>query len=289
MANAPSPADALLERLESVAVARLTTAGAVAAANEAFLRLLGPPANPADLFEQPDFAVLLDLRAKSEKPLLYDGPLRVRPAGGEAVTLRGQVYRTDDGVTVVAERDAAEWDRLRAAAADLAESQQRRLQEIRDRDATIDRLRDEVAALERLAGPLRTQVTADTYGLTTLRESAPTVFDQLVAEFGRLLSRMMDRRGFRVDLPVSDGVRDLGEQVGRLGGGPRDVIDVYRAALEVARHGVAPAKARVYIEEGRLLVLELMGQLVSFYRCRAHPPGRACDPLPGCPDGPPRD
>ncbi|HEY1381729.1 MAG TPA: hypothetical protein VGF55_33330 [Gemmataceae bacterium] len=47
--------------------------------------------------------------------------------------------------------------------------------------------------------------------------------------------------------------------------GPRGAIVIDRAAAEASRHGVAPAKVRAYIEVGRLLVLELMGCLASYY------------------------
>jgi hypothetical protein len=260
MATVLLPSDDFFDQLSSTAFARFNADGTVAAANDAFRRSAGAN-HPRVWFGQPTWQALIDLRAKSESPVLHDGLLTVRPQGGEVATLRGRVYRTADGLCVLAESDL----------------QHQLLHDVEERDATIDRLRDELAAVERLSAA-RTNVTADAYGLTTLRESVGPIFEQLVAEFGRLLGQAMDRRGFRVDHAVSDGVRDLGERLGRLGGGPRDVIDIYRAALDGSRHGVAPAKARAYTEEGRLLVLELMGSLVSYYRRQALPPGASAWP-----------
>jgi hypothetical protein len=61
--------------------------------------------------------------------------------------------------------------------------------------------------------------------------------------------------------------------------GPRDVVAAYRVALE-ARKDVVPA-GRALIEEGRLLVLELMGHLVSYYRRNAVSAAAASPPLAG--------
>jgi len=51
-------------------------------------------------------------------------------------------------------------------------------------------------------------------------------------------------------------------------------IEIYGTALKSRSAGAPPARARAYLDEGRLLVLELMGHLVSYYRDRPPEPGR---------------
>ena len=60
----------------------------------------------------------------------------------------------------------------------------------------------------------------------------------------------------------------------------RDVVAAYRAALE-ARKDLPAGRRRTLVEEGRLLVLELMGHLVSYYRRNAVPAPAATPPPAG--------
>ena len=43
---------------------------------------------------------------------------------------------------------------------------------------------------------------------------------------------------------------------------------MHSAALKQKVRGAPPAKAQAYVEEGRLMLLELMGHLASYYRIR---------------------
>ena len=51
-----------------------------------------------------------------------------------------------------------------------------------------------------------------------------------------------------------------------MNGGPREVIDIYTSALKQRTDPAIDGKSRAYLAEGRFLVLELMGYLVSSYR-----------------------
>ena len=58
----------------------------------------------------------------------------------------------------------------------------------------------------------------------------------------------------------------MADELGFLKAGPRDVVQIHRAVLKKKTREVVIAKAQAYAEEGRLLALELMGHLVSYYR-----------------------
>lgn len=138
----------------------------------------------------------------------------------------------------------------------------------------VEQLEKELDALERLAAPPATEVTSRAYGSAPLREVHPDVCRELVLWYERLMDLAVERQQYKVRRDVSDELRSMGDRLGFLRAGPRDVVDVYTAALK-AKTAAAPApKARAYIEEGRLLVLELMGHLVSYYRAAAAPPAR---------------
>ena len=54
--------------------------------------------------------------------------------------------------------------------------------------------------------------------------------------------------------------------MGFLKAGPRDVIDIHTLTLRKKNEKATQAKAQAYVAEGRLMVLELMGYLTSYYR-----------------------
>jgi hypothetical protein len=109
-------------------------------------------------------------------------------------------------------------------------------------------------------------VAARSLGLLPLRESLPDLFEELVEHYGELLDLALEQRVYKVNYQLSESLRALGDQLGFLKAGPRDVVQIHHTALQQKATNVALSKARAYIEEGRLLILELMGNLVSYYR-----------------------
>ena len=126
----------------------------------------------------------------------------------------------------------------------------------------------EVRSLERLSRRPSTTVTAELYGVAPLRESMPDMFNTLARRYGGLLDLALEQRAYRVEHNISERLRSLAERVGFLKAGPRDVVEVHTNALKTKTDKVTPQKAQAYAEEGRLMILELMGYLVSYYRNR---------------------
>jgi DNA-binding response OmpR family regulator len=124
----------------------------------------------------------------------------------------------------------------------------------------------ELASMEQLSRASPTSVTEQTFGVLRLRESAPEFFEGLVQHFEQLLDLALEQRVTRVEPKGEAELRQMAEQLGSVKAGPRDVIDIYVRALSTLSREAKPQKAQVYAEEGRLLVLGLMGNLVSFYR-----------------------
>ena len=103
---------------------------------------------------------------------------------------------------------------------------------------------------------------------------------ELARSFGRLLDGAPEQRGYRVAPEAGEGARGPGEQMGAAGAGPRVVVAAYRGELE-DRNDLPAARLRSLVEEGRLLVRELMGHLVSYYRRNAVPAAAALPPPAG--------
>ncbi len=194
-----------------------------------------------------------------ERPLDESWP-PPRDGGGYPVLLGGQL----EGVLLLANVPAAVLSAQEiplAALLDLAAVVLRthRLSEERRKA----RQAQEIHSLERLS---RTPVTAQALGLAPLRQVLPEVFAELVRRYVDLLDGALEQRAYKVDRGVSEQLRALAEEIGSYNAGPRDVIEVHTAALKQKTAALPPTLAQAYLEEGRLVALELMGHLASYYR-----------------------
>jgi DNA-binding response OmpR family regulator len=139
-----------------------------------------------------------------------------------------------------------------------AELEQSRRQEQQER---------EFHSLEQLSQSAQTSVSAQMFGMAPLHKSAPEKFKELVQNYYNLLELALEQRTYKVENRVSESLRTFAEQLGFLKAGPRDVVEIHRTGLK-KKTDESPTlqRAQAYLEEGRLMVLELMGYLVSYYR-----------------------
>jgi DNA-binding NarL/FixJ family response regulator len=120
--------------------------------------------------------------------------------------------------------------------------------------------------LELLATNKTTIVTARMFGSEPLRESVPDIFEELVQVYAKLLDLALEQRAYRVEHNISEQLRSLADKLGFLKASPRDVVEIHTKTLREKNQDVTLAKAQAHVTEGRLMVLELMGYLTSFYR-----------------------
>lgn len=147
----------------------------------------------------------------------------------------------------------------------LAIEQKRQLQVLQQNQ--LKRLQEqEILGLRHIADTGQTQITAKLFGLYLLRESSPEIFQEIVQEYGELMDLSMEQRAYRVEHNISEKLRNMGEQLGFLKASPRDVVDIHTQVLKEKTQQTNPIKAQAYVSEGRLMVLELMGYLASYYR-----------------------
>lgn len=124
----------------------------------------------------------------------------------------------------------------------------------------------ELKLLDQLSHYEQTAVSAQTYGVSPLSKSLPDKFTELVQNYGNVMDLALQERAYKIDHHVSDKLRAIADELGFLKAGPRDVTKIHSTALKRKLAGANIEKAQAYVEEGRMLVLELMGYLVSFYR-----------------------
>jgi DNA-binding NarL/FixJ family response regulator len=125
---------------------------------------------------------------------------------------------------------------------------------------------EEFRELEQLITGGKTSITAKMFGSENIRNSIPDIFQELVQNYGDLLDLALEEQAYKVEHNLSDRLRTLADKLGFLKASPRDVVDIHTTTLRQKNQDVTLAKAQAYVTEGRLMVLELMGYLVSFYR-----------------------
>ncbi len=99
-----------------------------------------------------------------------------------------------------------------------------------------------------------------------LHDRMPEVFQQFILRYAELLDLALDQRAFKVDHHLSDKLRALSKRLGQLRAGPRDLVEIHSKALKKKVAGSTPNRKQAAAEEGRLLLLELMGYLTTYYR-----------------------
>jgi CheY-like chemotaxis protein len=124
----------------------------------------------------------------------------------------------------------------------------------------------EIGGLNALSGPAPLPVSERSLGSMPMPQRVPEDFDQLVRGYGELLDRaLLGRTPKEYNKLVSD-LNDIADRLGMLGAGPRDVVDLHKIAMSARLENQSARKNKAYVEEGRLLLVQLMGHLVSYYR-----------------------
>jgi PAS domain S-box-containing protein len=101
-----------------------------------------------------------------------------------------------------------------------------------------------------------------------LCDRKPGDFLETVELYAGLMDLALEEQTHKVEHRLSAKLRSIAEHLGAWKAGPRDVADVHSTALKRKCNGIIPAKAKAYTEEGRFMLIELMGYLVSYYRGR---------------------
>jgi CheY-like chemotaxis protein len=111
-----------------------------------------------------------------------------------------------------------------------------------------------------------------------LRVALPRPFEELVGAYAQILDQAVEQVLYRVEHPLQESLRRVARRAGELRAGPRDVVEIHAAAMRGRQAEAGPQRMRLYVAEGRVRVLELMGHLVTYYR---HLSQRGRTPTPG--------
>jgi hypothetical protein len=95
--------------------------------------------------------------------------------------------------------------------------------------------------------------------------SSPEQFAELVRQYGTLLDEAVDQR-IHHSATYPEELDRFSAGLMRLRAGARDIIELHARVLDEKQATTPQRLMGVYIEEGRFVVLELLGRLLSAYR-----------------------
>lgn len=124
----------------------------------------------------------------------------------------------------------------------------------------------ELSLLEQLTSYQATVIASKLYCNLPLEETVTAEFQKLVEHYRQIIDLVLEQRHYRVRHDTDERMRGIAEQLGFLKASPRDVIALHTMAIKPRISQISSAKAEAYMEEARILVLQLMGYLASYYR-----------------------
>lgn len=124
----------------------------------------------------------------------------------------------------------------------------------------------EIYSLKQISKSPQTEVTAKFFGITSIEKYSPATYTEIIQRYNDLLDRSIEKRIYKVENDLSEDLRSLAELLGFLKAGPRDLIKIHTKVLEDKCRGAPQLKVQAYVEEGRIILIELMGYIVMFYR-----------------------
>lgn len=135
-------------------------------------------------------------------------------------------------------------------------------------EARIEHLEREARLIQDL-GP---EPNVPTAVMGSLRQGAPQVFADLCGFYSILLDRRTEAAAFGgQEHEATMSLTTIADRLGRMGAGPRDIVELHGEALRALIQEGPRSRGQALTNEGRFLVLELMGHLASFYRLHGGP------------------
>lgn len=191
-----------------------------------------------------------------------------------------------DGAQEVVRKDADLVDLL-PRLLEKAVARQQRLAEAHRQQRRERRLREETEASVRWLSELRDATSSASeraLGIASPLDSIPDARPVLTEAYGELLDLVVRRAMYRDEPQAGPRVRAFAEQLAELKAGPREVAEIHTLALRHREEHHADPMPELMRSEGRLLLVEVMGYLVTAYRTQALG-GRGTTWLSGSPTG----
>lgn len=111
-----------------------------------------------------------------------------------------------------------------------------------------------------------TDQTAEIFGEGRLSVIYPEEFDKVCDRYLKIFTLAVERRIYSEDVETGLEIKELSAELGYLRCSARDVVEIHKSTLQKLTQEQSAKRAFYIKEEGRILLLELMGYLMNYYR-----------------------
>jgi DNA-binding response OmpR family regulator len=130
----------------------------------------------------------------------------------------------------------------------------------------LDSQQREIENFDRIPKSSRSRISEQLLGIKSLREYSSIAFNEFSLELSDILEKAVEAKMYKTNYDISTILRDFADKLGHSYAGPQDVVELYSVTLKEKIKSSSYETSQVYLEEGRLVILMLMGYLVAFYR-----------------------
>ena len=124
----------------------------------------------------------------------------------------------------------------------------------------------ELKSLEKLSPDGSAVVTEKALGIKSLKESSPLTFNEFTEKFEQVLKLHIENNLYKTDINTGNKLKALATGFGKINAGPKDIVEVYSTVLKSKIDHSNMKASQTYVDEGRFVLLEIMGYLVNYYR-----------------------
>ena len=121
----------------------------------------------------------------------------------------------------------------------------------------------ELDSLERL---LAEAPSINQYNEELLSQRVPDIFTEITERYLQLLDNFVEQQVYKTEYSISEQLNILTEQLGYLQANPSDIIQIHTKVLKQKQTSLSSQKNKIFMVEGRYLLLKLMSKLVAYYR-----------------------
>ncbi len=100
----------------------------------------------------------------------------------------------------------------------------------------------------------------------SLQQVSKESFTELVRLYMRMFEKYVIEQAYKTNSEHSKLLKSFSGRLGLLQATPKDIIDIHLCAIDQVVAGDRKVPVSVYIEEGRMFLLEAMGELALYYR-----------------------
>lgn len=127
-------------------------------------------------------------------------------------------------------------------------------------------LEEELENLRHISNDKKTKITAGLFGLTSIKEGLPDTFEELSEDYQHLMEETVLENLYGEKKSLEEKKRAFVNRLGFFQASPKDLIDIHSWVLERFVEETVEERFLLYVNEGRILLVEIMGYLVSYYR-----------------------